>query len=493
MAFCGLDMGTSGCKCAAIDPDGRELASSRREYAFGGDGSGQAIAAEELWAAASGALREVRGLCAEPIEALAVSSFGESFALLDAEGGAMAPVLLYTDPRGAEWTGRIASRLGGGRIHGICGVMPNAMYTLPKLLALAEGGGVDLGKVSLMLPIGPYIAYRLCGEAAVDHSLASRTMMMDRRALRWSDEVTGAMGVPGAMLPAIAPPGTRLGRVSARAADEVGLTVGTVVALGCHDQVAAATGAGTLRPGSAVLGCGSVECLTPAFGPEPKGMAVMRDCGFALVPVRDGLHVTYAFAYAGGAAARWFGDAMAPDLRDGPGGALAALDASVGPEPSGILFTPHLSGAATPHMDPKARGALVGLSMGHGRGDLYRAVLEGVAYEMRLNVEALAKAGIKVGKVRAAGGGARSGVWMQIKADVLGMEIERAANPEVGAYGSALLAGLSVGGYASLGEAMGAAKADGSVVPGGGAVAARYDELYARYRRLYGAARKVMA
>jgi xylulokinase len=213
-------------------------------------------------------------------------------------------------------------------------------------------------------------------------------------------------------------------------------------------------------------------------------MEKMAGYGFAVVPAYHGLYVTYAFIFTGGALLQWFRDNFAAGV------SYAALDGQVKPNPSGLLALPHFAGAATPYMDSAATGALAGLTLEHDARDVYRALLEGVAYESRVNMEHLAQAGIPINGLRCAGGGAKSRVWAQIKADVLNRPIETLASAETGAVGSLILAGLAVGEYKTLEEGMALAKTRELFTPS--ANRERYDAHYRRYLKLYQAVREVM-
>jgi xylulokinase len=340
------------------------------------------------------------------------------------------------------------------------------------------------GKVHAVLPVHSFIIRRLCGESVTDPSLASRTMLFDIRTVSWSETLLNTGGVDKELLPRVLQPGGVAGTIRRGLAGSLGLPHGATIVVGCQDQIAAAIGAGTLKAGAAVNGSGTVECLTPVYDQLPADMGTMARYGFAVVPAFRGLYVTYAFIFTGGALLQWFRD----NFSGGRG--YADLDGAVGSSPSGLLALPHFAGAATPYMDSAAAGAIVGLTLEHGAADVYQALLEGVAYESRVNMECLAQAGIPIERLRSAGGGARSRVWTQIKADVLNRPIETLASAETGAVGSLILAGLAVGEYATLEEGMSLVKTKELFTPGENR--GRYDAVYKKYRKLYNAVREVM-
>lgn len=253
---------------------------------------------------------------------------------------------------------------------------------------------------------------------------------------------------------------------------------------GAHDQVAAAVGAGILEPGCAMDGAGTVECIVPMFDKYPDAEK-LSEGGYPIVPyVFPDTYVTYAFSFTGGATLKWYRDKLSAEKN------YAVLDASVKQEPSGILVMPHFSGAATPYMDMGSKAAFLGLTLAHDSSDIYKALMEGVAYEAKLNLDRLAEAGIVPQKLYATGGGA-SDVWLGIKADIWQSEIVSLEAGEVGACGAAMLAGTAIGVYKDLFEAREIfVKEKKSYLPRP-VLSAQYEKLYGAYRDIYTAVRPI--
>ncbi len=492
MALGGVDIGTSGCKCTVMRADGKTLASCYRAYMVSRTAGAHEVDAQVIWKAVKEVIREACASAGETVEALCVTSFGESCVLLDEAGEELAPILLYTDPRGEEECAWLNDRLGEREIYRLCGHRPNPMYFLPKLMWYRRNKPNLYNQIHSILPVNSYVVFRLCGERVTDTSQAARTMMLDVRARAWSGELLTAAGIDRALLPEVVEAGTTAGTVLPAMAEELGLPPETKIVIGCHDQVAASIGAGALRPGMAVNGSGTVECVTPVFASVPDAPELF-DGGYAVVPAPGGVYVTYAFIFTGGALLQWFRDNFADEARarakaEGIS-AYVLLDAAVKPEPSGLLTLPHFAGAATPYMDTQAKGAIYGLSLENDRADVYRSLLEGVAYETRVNLELLQRAGIRVESLRATGGGARSKVWLQIKADILDLPIDTLTMDEAGTVGSILLAGVATGAYATLDEAMSLAGTSRRITPS--ADREGYDGLYQQYRRMYTAVKAI--
>ncbi len=468
----GLDVGTTGCKVTVFTPDGECLGREYRKYATRHAGSLHEIDAEAL----ANAVLEVAAAANTrfgKIDAMGVSSFGEAFVLADEAGNPLRPILLCTDSRGADEAKDFASTFGAERAARISGLLPNESYSLPKLMWLKAHESDVFARAKYVMLVEDYVIYLLTGERVIDHSLATRTATFDIHALRWSGEILDAAGIPVEMFSRPVATGSVAG-VTAE---------GTMIVASGHDQVACAVGAGVFEPGKAAEGAGTVECMTPVYSDIPETIDFQRD-NYAVVPY-FGNYVTYAFSYTGGELLRWCADDLFgkshEELQDGDYRG-----------PTGLLVLPHLAGAATPYMDSGSKGAIVGLTLGTRARDVYFACMEAVAYEMRLNMERLAASGVRFARLVATGGGAKSKLWMQIKADVLGIPFDALEVEDAGTVGCAMMAGLASGAYRDLGEAKAAmVKKVGTYEPDT-ISHERYAEVFARYERLYPAIRPLV-
>jgi xylulokinase len=322
-------------------------------------------------------------------------------------------------------------------------------------------------------------------------------MGFDIKNLCYSDVIFEAAGIDKALFSTPVPSGTPAGKIKPAAAAELGLSPGLIFVSVGQDQVAAAIGAGVFQTGFAVDGAGTVECMTPVFTGVPAGDA-MRQGNYAVVPyLEKNRYVCYAFSYTGGAVVKWFIDTLAgyaaADARRKGVSVYRELEGTEPlSEPTGLLVLPHFAGAATPYMDYGSKGAIVGLTLATTQRDLHIAVMEGVCYEMRLNQERLAGAGVTFSGLRATGGGANSRVWMQMKADVLNVPITGLETAEAGCTGGAMMAGTAVGIFANLNEAAAAMIAEREQFFSSPRMHERYDEVYRRYAKLYEAVRPLV-
>lgn len=487
MIIGGLDIGTTGCKLTLYTGDGDRVGQYYQEYPARRQAGEHELDAAALWRAVRGVLS--RGGAEHPgVAAIGVSSFGESFVLLDEADQPLAPALLYTDPRGREELAELAAAVGEERIIATCGMKPHSMYSLSKMMWIARHRPELYRRARRVMLFEDYVVYMLTGAAQIDYSLAARTMAFDIRKKAWDHALLAAAGVDPALLSRPVPSGTAAGPVREPLAGELGLA-GTQIVSGCHDQVSAAVGAGVLKPGMAIDGAGTVSCITPVFERPPEDAAFYQD-NYAVVPhALPGLYVCYAFSFTGGALLKWFRDQLAQDVAQYAAmretDFYAELDRRVGEEPTGLMVLPHFAGAATPYMDEGAKGAIVGLSLETTQAELYRALMEGVVYEMALNLERLSRAGLAIDRLRATGGGARSPVWLQMKADCLNLPIDALGDSEAGTVGSVMLAGVAVGAFDSLEAAERLLIKAGRTYQPRPEMHEKYRAIYARYRPLY--------
>ena len=302
--------------------------------------------------------------------------------------------------------------------------------------------------------VASYLSYCLSGQTVCDQSLACRSLLYDVENRCWSDHLLQIAGIAPDQLPQVQDTGTVIGTLLPELAEQFGLSCQVKIINGCHDQIVNALGAGVQECGEAVDTTGTCECITPLFDAMPD-LSFVRN-NYACVPYLDGRgYVTYAYNISGGAVVKWYRDALAAHLRQQAaeeGCSIYDLLNRVCPDrPTGLLVLPFLQGmGGTPDVDPTATGLIAGLTTNTTLPDLYRAILEGLCYEMQYNLEKLGQGNVNPRRLYACGGGARSSVWLQIKADVWGREIIPVKTEETGALGSAILGFAAVTGASSI-------------------------------------------
>jgi xylulokinase len=463
----GVDVGTTGVKAVAVSPDGDVRATAEEEYPLATPQPGWAEQEPEDWWRAGE--RALARLDADDVAGIGLSGQMHGLVALDADERVLRPAILWNDQRTAAQCAEIEERIGLERLIRLTGNRALTGFTAPKLLWVREHEPKVYERIAHVLLPKDYVRLRLTGERAIDVADASGTLLFDVAARRWSDEVVSALEVPSEWLPRpLESP-----EVSARARD------GVPVAAGAGDQAAGALGVGVARPGpvSVVVGTsGVVFAALPEFAADPEAR-VHAFCH----AVPGGWHAMGVMLSAAGSL-RWFRDAFAAGE---PFDRLTAEADAWPPGAEGLVFLPYLAGERTPHADPDARGAFVGLSLRHDRGALVRAVLEGVAYGLRDSLELLRALGVEPQVGRASGGGARSRLWLRILASVLGIPLERTAVEEGAAYGAALLGGVAGGVFGSVEEAIDRCVRARDAVDPEPAWQDVYDHGYERYRALY--------
>lgn len=505
MKIAGLDIGTTGCKCTVFDETGSCLGKAYCDYPVKRKTSGHEIDVSAVMDGVFAVLRKMAEKFSD-IAGIGVTSFGETFVVTDQNGTPLYPAMLYTDPRGKEECERLVRALGGKHIAAITGLRPHEMYSISKLMWLKNREREIYEKASFVFLMEDYVVFHLTGKRQIDYSLATRTMAFDITSLDWSREIFDAAGVDVTKMSDPVPTGTDAGTLLKKAAEKTGLSAECHVVCVSHDQVAAAVGAGVFDSSVAVDGAGTVECVTPVFDALPD-VDVMYDGYFSIVPyVIPGKYVAYAFSYTGGALIQWCVDTLAKKEKE-----LAKETGCLINEyleklyekrqkereddeesPSGLLVLPHFAGAATPYMDIGSKGAILGLTADTGVDEIYRGCMEGVAYEMCLNIRALAGSGTKFTRLVATGGGAHSAVWMQMKADILGLPITALKTVDAGTVGSAMLTGVATGIFADLSDAAAHMVEETVTYEPRMRMHEKYQRIYQRYEKLYQAVRPLM-
>jgi xylulokinase len=463
----GLDVGTTGVKAIAVSEEGRVLARAEHGYALSSPQPGWAEQdPEEWWRASEAALAELR---AERAAGIGLSGQMHGLVALNAADRVLRPAILWNDQRTAVEVAEIEELLGLERLVALTGNRALTGFTAPKLLWLRRHQPGVYDRIEHVLLPKDYVRLRLGGERAIDVADASGTLLFDVEHRRWSDELVEALELRREWLPrALESP-----EVSARTAG------GVPIAAGAGDQAAGALGVGVDGPGalSVVLGTsGVVFAALPRFQADPQG----RLHAFCHA-VPGAWHAMGVMLSAAGSL-RWFRDTFGPETSYDE---LLAEAAAVPPGSEGVVFLPYLSGERTPHADPNARGSFTGLALSHRRGHLARAVLEGVAYGLRDSLELLRELGVRPELARASGGGARSRLWLEIVASVLGLPLELAAAEEGAAYGAALLGGVAAGVFGDVHEAVAACVRVRDRIEPNDAWRPAYESGYARFRALY--------
>jgi xylulokinase len=486
----GIDVGTGGTRAVIMNESGRIVASATEEHApFATPQIGWAEQQpEDWWRAAKIAIRkalEIGNLRGEQIACVGFSGQMHGAVMLDSSGEPVRPALIWCDVRTEKQCHELNNRIGVEKLIQLTCNPALANFTLTKLMWTRENEPKNWARVrSVMLP-KDYVRLKLTGERATDLADASGTLMLDVANRKWSTGILHAVEMDASLLPQLFESPEICAKISAAGAEATGLKLGTPVVAGAGDQAAGAVGMGIAGPGavSATIGTsGVVFAATDRPALDPKGR-LHTFCH--AIPGR--WHVM-GVTQAAGLSLRWFRDSFGPNSYDH----LTAEAATVPPGAEGLLWAPYLMGERTPHLDPNARAALVGLTASHTRAHIIRAILEGVAFSLRDTFTIFREMNVPVNRIRLGGGGARSPLWRQIQADIYGHEVEIVEAEEGAAYGAAMLAAVGAKIWPTVDAACDSVVRVVNRVTPNAATAAAMNAVYEKYVRIYPAMKSVL-
>jgi len=487
----GADIGSQSVKAVLLDPDGTTVGSAGHGFAMSHPASGWAEQDPADWSRgltlAVRTLLRRAGVGPSQVTHLGLASQVDGVVAVDAKLRPLRPAIIWLDRRAAAQAADLAGRLGAGRIFATTGLNADASHIAPKLMWLRDNEPAVYARARSFPPPGGYLLGWLTGVLAQDHANASSTMLYDVRAGDWDAEMLQASGLDSGRLAEIRPAAQVAGTLTAAAAAELGLTTRCAVVTGTGDEHAACVGAGAITPGLVADVTGTAEPVAvtapgPVFDPE----RVVETHAHAIT----GLLLVENPGFVSGGCTLWCAQSILGTDQAG----LFAQAAQAPAGSDGVLFLPTISGSTVPRWNDRMRGVFAGLGMNHERVHLARAVLEGCAFALNDVLGRLTALGLGGGEIRVVGGGARSALWLQIKADVTGRTIQPVLADEPTALGAAVLAGLAAGTFADAADAVArtVAVASRAYQPDERARGV-YAERYAQYRALYDGAEGALA
>jgi xylulokinase len=490
-ALLGIDIGTTNAKAALFDTSGALLGEAQQEYATTYPRPRWVEQTpQDWWDATVTILRSL--LDTSPvgpgdIAAIGVSSQAPTALPVDGQGTALRPALIWMDRRSEAQCVRLRQTVGADRLMAINGNRIDPYFGAPKILWLLENEPDVVERTRFFLQANGYINFKLTGRFTIDASHASLVQCYDMALGDWSDDLCASMEIPLSKLPPVLPCTEVIGEVNAEAARATGLLEGTPVVAGAVDGVAAALEAGVIASGEAVEMTGTSTVLLVCVEEPPRQPALI-----ALAHAVPGAYLLVGAMVSTGAALRWFRDELgAAEVQAARSADCNAFEimseeaGKVSPGAGGLLFLPYMMGERSPIWNTDARGVLFGLSLATSRAQIIRALMEGAAYGLRHNVEAAQETGVHIDRLRSVGGGSRSAVWSQIKADILGVPIKVPQTSIGASLGDALLAGVGVGVYPDVVAAARSVSRVATHYRPQDAVRAYYDGMYRLYRQLY--------
>jgi xylulokinase len=497
MALIGLDVGTTGCKATLFTNDGQLLGKASREYPVEIPHPGWAEQdIDHVWDLAQAALAELINKTGErSVEAIGLSVHGEAVTALDASGHTLRRMILGMDTRTVVQNEQLEKKFGAETLFAWTGMPVHTVNTLPKLLWIKQNEPEIWKTAAHFMLAEDYIIYKMTGQAVISRCLASRTQLYDLKKEAWSEEILAELGLQPDLLSPVKPSGTAVGRMNRSISEALGFERPPLVVTGGHDQACGALGVGLTRPGLAMVSTGTAEVSEVALPSLLVNHTLFEGKISVYAHVVPGLYLSMTLNHSGGLLLRWFRDTLCEgelerarqsgdDAYD-----LILRDASSGP--TNLLVLPHFSGSGTPWFDTRSKGAILGLTFSTRRADLAKAILEGLTYELRVNLDLLKASGIQIDTLRAIGGGAKSKLWLQLKADITGIPVVAPEITEAAGLGAALLAGVGAGIFPSASHAAESILRLREEIRPDPKSQQAYDRRFELYRRVYPAVKVI--
>ncbi|MBM3705033.1 MAG: hypothetical protein FJW66_00765 [Actinobacteria bacterium] len=460
MSLIGLDIGTTGCRSVIFNEDGDMLARAYKEYPEIYPRPGWVeMDPERIWNAIKEVItKSVSQVQKDKVRAICASVLGVAVTPIDRNGNALYNSLTAVDGRCLKQTGEIEEKLGRERVFNETGSVISPAWSINKIMWLKENEPDIYKNTWKFVLYEDFIIQKFGLEPTISYSLAGLTMAFDSGNKSWSELILDAAGIDSRLLSRAVPSGELVGEINDRVADELGLPPKTKVVTGGFDQAMSALGGGLVKDGGSTLCFGTIECVTTAFSKFNTDPVLLKYNHPIYCHVIKDLYITIAWCFTAGALLKWYKDNIAvEEVRKAEENGLDVFDiiiSEASKDPSRILVLPHFVGSGTPYLDSKSLGAIVGMTLATSRQDIIKGIMDSLSYETKWNMETVEMSGIKIGDLNLFGGGARSDILPQIKADIFEREVHALTISETGALAAALLAGSATGIYKNLEEAV---------------------------------------
>jgi len=458
MSLLGIDIGTSGCKSASFSVEGKLIASAYEEYNIVSDEPGYAeLNSLEVWEKIKKTIRRVAiKTTSDPISALSVSSLGEAVVPVTKQKGILANSILSFDTRGEEFLQEFTNCIPEEEIYKINGNIPGNFCTMTKISWLKKYKPEIYNRTEYFLLWADFVCFMLGGKAVTNYSLANRTILFDINTCGWSSKFMGVMGLDKTKFAPAIPSGVEIGEISNEIREELSLPQKVAIISGGHDQCCAALGSGVIEPNIAMYGIGTFICVVPVFSSIPDILSMRMNKLHIEHHVVPDLFVTFLYNLTGGSLIKWYRDTFAPAINEQFNrenqSAYEILFKEIPEEISDIIVIPRFGPTGAPDFFSKSVGSILNLSFNHTRGDILRAMVEGITFYFKLNLPIIEKQRITIDLLNATGGGATSEIWLQITADILNKPIIKNRVTEAGTLGAALLGGFGNKNFSSINE-----------------------------------------
>jgi xylulokinase len=488
MAFAGLDIGTSGCKMVVYSLDGSILYQVHRPYKEFGDNGYREIKPEEVLYNVKEVIKDVAHGSPEPIEAFSIATLGESIVCLDKYGKSLCNSMVTGDKRGIEETEKLIEQVDKEEIMNITGLPASEMYSLPKLIWMNENTGV-FKEAEFILFYEDFIGFVLTGKRKVSYSSASRSMVLDIEKKEWSEKLLKIAGISSTQMSDPVPSGTILGKVKKEISIELNLSEDTIIVAGGHDQNCAALGAGVISQLQGEDGLGTCEVMLMML-PGALKTKYMIENDLVCVPyILPDTYLTYIEITTSGILMNWCRDTFFEDIKqkcekEGMN-FFEYMDELASNVETDLLILPQFGSSGNPNVNYDAKGLIWGLTVHTKPVEIYRAIKESMAFQMKMAYESLQPFQIDLDSIRVTGGGANSSLTLQIRADVFGINMDTLVSKESGTLGCMIIAATALGKYKSFEDGVNqVVKVNKTYIPNI-EIQENYKNKYEQYKRLY--------
>ncbi|MCL5985122.1 MAG: FGGY family carbohydrate kinase [Actinobacteria bacterium] len=460
MSLMGVDIGMTGSKAVIFSEDGNILAKAYREYdIIYLDQEKCEWDPDVIWRAVVEIIREATSKSDDPVKALSVSVSADDVFPADENGDKLYNIISGYDMRGLEYGKLLADSIGERRFVSLTGHSPLLMpQSIHRILWFKDHEPGIFERTWKFLCLEEFFFTRLGIRPVTDYSVAARTLYFDINRRKWSDEILDVIGIPKEKLPEVVPPQTIIEEVPAKRANDLGLPEGVLAVTGGFDQACAALGAGATTPGMSALGMGTVICMSVIFDRAAESL-LSKDIDYPYCNyVVDDYLFALSMSFSCGSVLKWYRDVLGAGIKKEAQrlglDVYEYINKNLPEESSRLFLLPHFEGAQNPWWNPNSKGAVIGLTLDSNRWDIAKAIFEGVAFDLYINMNRMESMGIPIGNLRAIGGGSRSSVWLQTIVDISGRQVQTLQIDEGGCLAAAMMAGVVTGVYRSIEEAV---------------------------------------
>lgn len=491
MSLLGIDIGTTGCKSAAFSVSGQLIASSYEEYNIVSEKSGYAeLNSFEVWDKIKKTIKSVAvKTMSDPIKALSVSSLGEAVVPVTKQREILYNSILGIDSRGEEFIHSLFSKISEEEVYGINGNIPGVFCTMPKISWIRKYKPEIYNNTDYFLLWADFVCFMLGAKPVTNYSLANRTLLFDINKCDWSEKFMRLMDLDATKFAPTIQSGIQIGKISKEISNELLLPEDIAIISGGHDQCCAALGSGIMDPNVAMYGIGTFICVVAIFPFIPDLQTMRQNKLHIEHHVVSDLFVTFLFNLTGGSLIKWYRDTFAASvheqLRKNDESAYDVLFKEIPEKISDIIVVPRFRPTGAPDFFSKPAGSISNLSLDHTRGDILKAMLEGITFYFKANLPIIEKQGIKIDSLTATGGGAISETWLQITADILNKPIIKNKVTEAGTLGAALLGGVGNQVFSSINEGVNMMVHSDLILYPNEANVIAYEKKFEQYNEVY--------